>query len=155
MERLLLLIGAVLILVMLAYSSLMQHNEPGYDLAKLSEVRPSEAWFQKTVLDNPKPVLVEFGAAWCGPCKQLAVVLRDIEKNYGEKIDVVKIDIDEKPDLADLYGIDAVPVLMVFQDGKVVEAERGLIRFESVEQLIQPYLEPKPVEAEKVSALTH
>ena len=97
------------------------------------------------MLENPRPVLVEFGATWCGPCKQLGVVLKDLEVQYGDRLAIVKIDIDENPALAQQYQIDGIPVLMVFQNGKVMAAEAGLIRYESVEQLILPYLQ-KPGE---------
>jgi thioredoxin 1 len=141
MERLLLILGAGFVLIVLAYGVFMQVDESSLSLEELNQIHPEESWFQETVLENPRPVLVEFGATWCGPCKQLNVVLKDLEVQYGDRLAIVKIDIDENPALAQQYQIDGIPVLMVFQDGKVMAAEAGLIRYESVEQLILPYLQ--------------
>jgi len=73
--------------------------------------------FDEVVLNNPKPVLVDFWAPWCAPCKSLAPTLDELAEEYAEEIEVVKIDIDENPKLAERFGVRGIPLLMMVQDG--------------------------------------
>ena len=70
--------------------------------------------FEVEVLQNSKPVIVDYWAEWCGPCRMIAPVLEEIAKEYGEKIDVVKLNVDENPGVATRYQILAIPTLNVF-----------------------------------------
>ena len=81
--------------------------------------------FDAEVLGGDKPVLVDFWAEWCGPCRTLAPVLEEIHREHGDRLDVVKVDIDENPDLAVRYGIMGIPALNVFLDGEVVKKIQG------------------------------
>jgi len=81
--------------------------------------------FEAEVLKNSKPVIVDYWAEWCGPCKMIAPVLEEIAREYGEKIDVVKLNVDENPDVAQRYQILAIPTLNVFQNGEVVKQIKG------------------------------
>ena len=81
----------------------------------------TEASFQSEVLASNQPVLVDFFAPWCGPCKMLAPALEGIAKNYAGRIKVVKVNVDEATDLAAHYRIQGVPTLLIFQDGKPVD----------------------------------
>jgi thioredoxin 1 len=83
------------------------------------------ASFQADVLSNPKPVLVDFWAEWCGPCRMVSPILDEIAAEYGDKIEVVKVNVDNEPQLAQQYGITGIPALQVFQDGKVVKSMVG------------------------------
>ncbi|MFI6881010.1 thioredoxin [Streptomyces sp. NPDC050400] len=85
----------------------------------------TDADFDAEVLKNGRPVLVEFTAEWCGPCKQLAPVLRSIAEEEGERLDVVAIDVDANPDTAVKYGVLSMPTLMVFKDGEPVWSRVG------------------------------
>ncbi|WP_372352860.1 thioredoxin [Streptomyces sp. KL116D] len=85
----------------------------------------TDADFDVEVLKNGRPVLVEFTAEWCGPCKQLAPVLRSIAEEEGERLDVVAIDVDANPDTAVKYGVLSMPTLMVFKDGEPVWSRVG------------------------------
>ena len=77
--------------------------------------------FETEVLKNSKPVIVDYWAEWCGPCRQVAPVLEEIASEYGDKIDVVKLNIDENPNVSTRYKIMAIPTLGVFQNGEVVK----------------------------------
>lgn len=77
--------------------------------------------FDQEVLKNEKPVVVDYWAEWCGPCRMVAPVLEEIAAEHGEKIDVVKLNIDENPDVAKRYGIMAIPTMNVFSGGQVVK----------------------------------
>ena len=77
--------------------------------------------FEADVLKNDKPVLVDYWAEWCGPCKMVAPVLEAIATEHGDKIDIVKLNVDENPEVTRKYGILNIPTLGVFQNGEVVK----------------------------------
>jgi thioredoxin len=77
--------------------------------------------FDTEVLQNDKPVIVDYWAEWCGPCRMVAPVLEEIANEYGDKIDVVKLNIDENPGISQRYQIMAIPTMSVFSGGEVVK----------------------------------
>ena len=81
----------------------------------------TDATFDAEVLRNSKPVIVDYWAEWCGPCRQVAPVLEEIANEYADKIDVVKLNIDENPKVSTRYRIMAIPTMSVFQNGEVVK----------------------------------
>jgi len=81
--------------------------------------------FATEVLDNDKPVLVDFWAEWCGPCRMVSPILEEISKEHGDKIDIVKLNIDENPQVPQEYGIMQIPTMNVYQGGKVVKQIMG------------------------------
>ena len=85
----------------------------------------TDATFEAEVLKSSKPVIVDYWAEWCGPCRMIAPVLEEIATEYGEKIDVVKLNVDENPSVAQRYQILAIPTLNVFQNGEVVKQIKG------------------------------
>lgn len=84
----------------------------------MSEVVTS-ADFQSKVLESDVPVLVDFFATWCGPCRMLAPVLEEVAAEMEGKVKVVKLDIDQSPDVAQRYGVMSVPTMIVFEGGQV------------------------------------
>lgn len=79
----------------------------------------TSADFQSKVLESDVPVLVDFFATWCGPCRMLAPVLEEVATEVAGKAKVVKLDIDQSPDIAQRYGVMSVPTLIVFENGQV------------------------------------
>mgnify|MGYP001262329387 CR=1 FL=1 len=82
--------------------------------------------FSSEVLNSTSPILVDFWAQWCGPCKMLAPILDDLAQEFDGKVRIGKVDIDQYQDLAGQYGIRAIPTLLVFKNGQVVEQMQGL-----------------------------
>ena len=81
----------------------------------------TDASFEAEVLQNSKPVVVDYWAEWCGPCRMVAPVLEEIASENADKIDVVKLNIDENPAVSQRYGIMAIPTMNVFSGGQVVK----------------------------------
>lgn len=84
-------------------------------------IHADEGTFEQAVLQSDLPVLVDFWAAWCGPCKAIAPVLDELSSEYEGKARIVKIDVDSNPNLAAQYGIRSIPSLFVFKNGEKVD----------------------------------
>lgn len=93
-----------------------------------SVVHAGEGDFQQTVIDSDKPVLVDFWAKWCGPCRALGPHLDRLADQQSDQLKVVKVDVDAEPALAKAYGIQAMPTLLVFRNGKEVARHVGAPR---------------------------
>jgi len=90
-------------------------------MASPSIVKLTQENFSQQVLQSPKPVLVDFWAEWCGPCKMIAPLLDELADEYDGKVKIGKVNIDEQQNLAAEYGVRAIPTLLVFQNGEVAD----------------------------------
>ncbi|HMJ46495.1 MAG TPA: thioredoxin [Ferruginibacter sp.] len=79
-----------------------------------------------TAINGAKPVVVDFFAEWCGPCKMMPPILKDLKNRVGDKATILKMDIDKNPDYARKYGVQAVPTLIIFKNGKIVWRNPGV-----------------------------
>jgi thioredoxin 1 len=91
----------------------------------MSAKNVTTASFQADVLDNPKPVMVDFWAEWCGPCRMVSPILDEIATEYADKIEIVKVNVDEEPQLAMQYGVTGIPMMAVFQGGSIAKQMVG------------------------------
>ena len=83
--------------------------------------------FEEDVLQAPGPVVVDFWAEWCGPCKQIAPALEDLAQRYQDKVQVVKVNIDENPSTPSRYGVRGIPTIMMFKAGEVAAVKVGAL----------------------------
>ncbi len=81
--------------------------------------------FQSDVLQSSEPVVIDFWAEWCGPCKMIAPALEEISSEMGGKVKIAKVNIDENPELATQYGVRSIPTLLIFKDGEIVANKIG------------------------------
>lgn len=93
--------------------------------------------FKTKVLENSKPVLVDFFATWCGPCKMLTPILEEVASENNGAFEIIKIDVDECEDLAREFGIMSIPTLMVFKNGALTRRETGLRNKAGIYQLME------------------
>lgn len=81
--------------------------------------------FETEVLNSSKPVLVDFFATWCGPCRQMLPIVTELSEEMADKIKIVKMDVDEAPKTPENYDIQSIPTLILFKDGKVLDQKSG------------------------------
>ena len=112
-------------------------NQKGKE--QVMEITLTKTNFEAEVLKSDKPVLVDFWAPWCGPCRMLAPVLAEVAAENGDKIKVGKVNVDENPELAAQYGISGIPAILLFKDGKVVATSVGFKPKPELEAFIAPY----------------
>ncbi len=93
-------------------------------MAELTEV--TDATFEAEVLGSDKPVVIDFWAEWCAPCRQLSPIIHQLAEQYGDRIKIVKMDIDDSPQTPGRYGIRAIPTVLAFRDGQVVQQLQGV-----------------------------
>lgn len=100
----------------------------------------TDADFQTDVLQSDKPVLVDFWAPWCGPCKMVAPVLEEISEEYGDKLTVVKLNTDDNPATTQRYGVTGIPTMNLYINGEVVKTLVGALPKQKLLRELEPYL---------------
>lgn len=88
------------------------------------------------IINQGKPVLVDFYATWCNPCKMMTPILEDVKKRTGDMASIIKIDVDKNPQVASAYQVSSVPTLILFKEGKPVWRQSGVISANDLERLI-------------------
>lgn len=91
------------------------------------------------IINSDKPVLVDFSAEWCGPCKMLAPILKDVKDEVGESATVIKIDVDKNPIAANAYHIQAVPTLILFKNGEILWRKSGVLSKQELVKVIHQF----------------
>jgi thioredoxin 1 len=92
------------------------------------------------IIASEKPVLVDFSAEWCGPCKMMPPILQQVKSNLGDRVTIIKIDIDKNPAAANAYHIQSVPTLMIFQKGETKWRQSGVVQAGPLQQIISQYI---------------
>lgn len=100
----------------------------------------TDSTFKQEVLDSEVPVLVDFWAPWCGPCRMVAPVVEEIADQYDGKVKVVKLNTDENPNVASQYGIRSIPTLMIFKGGQRVDMVVGAVPKTTLSNTLEKYL---------------
>lgn len=107
----------------------------------MAHVTLTDQNFEEEVINSDKPVLVDFWAAWCGPCRMLAPVIDEVAEELGDDVKVGKLNVDENPEMAAKYKIMSIPSVKLFKDGEVVEDLVGLRPKDAYIQAAKQYLE--------------
>ena len=92
----------------------------------MAELKITRENFECEVLQSDKPVLIDFWASWCGPCRMLSPTISEIAEEYKDKVKVGKVNVDEEEDLAAMFGVSSIPMLVVMKNGKVVNSSVGV-----------------------------
>jgi len=100
----------------------------------------SDASFEKEVVNADKPVLVDFWAEWCGPCRMIAPVLEKLAEEYAGSLKIAKLDVDNNPEVAEQFEVMSIPTMILFKDGKPVERMVGYVPRTRLLSKLKPYI---------------
>ncbi|CAN5814045.1 MAG: thioredoxin [Cyanobacteria bacterium J06623_4] len=106
----------------------------------MSAAQVTDSTFKQEVLESETPVLVDFWAPWCGPCRMVAPVVDEISEQYDGQVKVVKVNTDENPSVASQYGIRSIPTLMIFKGGQRVDMVVGAVPKTTLANTLEKYL---------------
>lgn len=95
------------------------------------------------IIKSEKPVLIDFYATWCGPCKMMGPILKELKSRVGEEVNILKIDVDKHQRIAQKHNVRGVPTLIIFQNGTVKWRQSGVIQANELEKVLQPFMAKK------------
>ena len=106
----------------------------------MAELNFTNSNFKEEVLQSKEPVLVDFWATWCGPCRMMGPVVEEFANDYAGKVKVGKVNVDEEPELAQEYGIMSIPTIIIFKEGKIVNQVVGARTKSDLEAILQDFI---------------
>ena len=106
----------------------------------MAELNFTNSNFKEEVLQSKEPVLVDFWATWCGPCRMMGPVVEELANDYAGKVKVGKVNVDEEPELAQEYGIMSIPTIIIFKEGKIVNQVVGARTKSDLEAILQDFI---------------
>jgi len=93
----------------------------------------------REIIQSEKPVLVDFTATWCGPCKMMAPILHEVKAAMGDKVTIIKIDVDKNPEVSSQFQVQSVPTLIIFKQGQVKWRQSGVVQAKELQQILGKY----------------
>ncbi len=106
----------------------------------MATVKVSDSSFKADVIDSEKPVLVDFWAEWCGPCKQIGPALEELSESVGDKMTIAKVNIDDDPETPSKFHVRGIPTLMIFKGGQVVATKVGVMSKAKLSEWVAEYI---------------
>jgi thioredoxin 1 len=116
----------------------------------MTPVKVSDASFQNDVLNSKKPVVVDFWAEWCGPCRMIAPALEELASEMGNQVTIAKINIDENPGVPQKFGVRGVPTLMIFSQGQVAATKVGALPKSKIKEWIEQSIQDQGAHRQSV-----
>ncbi len=104
-------------------------------------IHVTDAAFEETVLKSKTPVVVDFWAPWCGPCRMVAPTLEKLAKEYSDKILIAKVNTDENPEWASRYGVQGIPTMLLIAEGKIVHRQVGALPEPILREMVSQFME--------------